>query len=380
MNIGYFSSLYCFLAILFFFLTSITLSKSSRTQKLILWGVFFPVLVIYEGLRWETGNDWTSYMEYFANCMTWDTRMEIGYTLLNKAIYYVFGNNYSIFLLITSIIFYWFVLNCLYKYSSVPLLSSFLFFCGYLGFLGTNRQLLAFAICLFSIRFIIEKNTRSFIICVVLASSFHLSAVIWTFVYFINKFYNKKIYYILLFSAIILSLLGFLESILTYILSVVPNSGYLFSQFDNYHNNEVYNVENVTYISLLFPLLRRFVFFFLSINLSSSIIKNNKNFPLFFNMYFIFILIYILFYGSSLQIVVGRVSIYFIFSEFIIIAELLSLLKNMFFKYIFSFICFLYGVILIVKVLSESEEKFSNNLFYPYKSLYYNVDIKRTMW
>ena len=76
---------------------------------------------------------------------------------------------------------------------------------------------------------------------------------------------------------------------------------------------------------------------------------NNRYFRILFNMYYLFVIIYLLFYGSNLQILVSRLSLYLMVCEFLLIGEFVFLIKIKF-LYCLSFcVCLYMGYYLLIK-------------------------------
>ena len=111
---------------------------------------------------------------------------------------------------------YFFVYKTIVKYSISPRFSVLLYFCFfYLESLGFIRQALAVSISFWAIRFVFEKKFWRFLICIIVATLFHFSAILILFAYPIYRrriklwhlfwiipllFFVKKIVLSLLFS------------------------------------------------------------------------------------------------------------------------------------------------------------------------------------
>lgn len=350
-----------------------------KNEVRILWWVMFPLLVFHDGFRWETGNDWTSYLEYFENCYVWQTRLEVGYQLLNKLVFFVFGNSYTVFLIIWALIYYYLICDSFTKYSSFPILSLFLLYCGFLGFLGTNRNLLAFAICLYSIRYFYRHQYCKYLICVLVACLFHNSALVFMFLIFMNRKYSLLLYIVVAIISFGISYIGLVDMIFSNLLGSVSDN-YIYNQMEVYSNAQSMSDYTFSYLMILLPVLRKVVVLLVSYVRKDVILLDNKYFYLWFNMYFASLVITLLFYGSSMQIFVSRLGLYFLVAEFILIAEFVYSFKKTNYVWLLSLIAVLYGSILVTKSLNESSERFSNSLFIPYKGVFINNEYKRTMW
>lgn len=118
---------------------------------------------------------------------------ENGYGLYNILIGYITRNRY-IFFLITAIIYYIALTRHILKYCRHPYLCFFFFFCLYYFFTFTYlRQMLATVIVWFAIPYAVYRKPLRFFSIVALAATFHNSALLFSFFYFIaNKNFSQK--------------------------------------------------------------------------------------------------------------------------------------------------------------------------------------------
>lgn len=115
----------------------------------------------------------------------------------------------------------------IYKYSNKPSLSYLLLFSFYyFQFSMTGmRQTLAMAILFYSLVFLLEKKRLAFIICVLIASTFHSTALIFIIIYFFKniKFNKNHIYLCIIFLILIFIFRG---GIASYIINVIKYRDY----------------------------------------------------------------------------------------------------------------------------------------------------------
>ena len=137
-------------------------------------------LTLFAGLRWETGNDWRPYWQYYSEIRSLDT-FSHEYDPAFRALAFgahSLGMTYTGFLLVSSAIylslFAWVFTR--YRHPCVLLL---LFFSIYLlGFMGTQRQTLALG---FTSVAIIQCYSRRWLAagsCLVAAVLFHITAIV----------------------------------------------------------------------------------------------------------------------------------------------------------------------------------------------------------
>jgi hypothetical protein len=129
--------------------------------------IAYILLVFQVGLRWETGTDWYSYLNHFesindiASTSPLENGFEFGY---NLSIWFVklISSEYTIFLLFHAILFYIILFYSFSRYTPYFFVSLLLFYTVTMGVMGSNRQLIAIVICLFSLRYVLDKNPIRF--------------------------------------------------------------------------------------------------------------------------------------------------------------------------------------------------------------------------
>jgi hypothetical protein len=161
--------------------------KLTQKARLALLVLSYLLLVLFAGLRWETGNDWPGYFEYYKHLTSLHDVMhnnsdsfDIGYkivSLFTKDI----GLPYAGFNLLYAMAYLGLIFLS-FKHENFNIsgwLVLQLFAPFILGLMGTARQMMAVAICMFSVRYLLSKDWRKFLICVAIAATFHISALIF---------------------------------------------------------------------------------------------------------------------------------------------------------------------------------------------------------
>lgn len=122
-------------------------------------------------------------------------RWELGYVFLNKIITLFFYEKRALLLVLSMIILFP-IFGWLRKMSPQPVLSILCFVAlGYYGTaLGVFRQWCAIAILVLSFRYIQERRFVPFLILLLLATSFHRTAIVFLSVYFVYGFPIKAKY------------------------------------------------------------------------------------------------------------------------------------------------------------------------------------------
>lgn len=141
--------------------------------------------------------------------------------------------NFQGFMLVTAIVTLGITCYFIYRNSKIPWLSIYLF-CT-LGYFNSSmctiRQWLAISITLLSIRFIKQRNLKSFIIIIIIASLFHTTALSVIPLYWFNKIKINRKYYLFV-STVGASVFFLHNDILQLFLHVLPRySSYVNSKY-----------------------------------------------------------------------------------------------------------------------------------------------------
>ena len=160
------------------------------------------VLVAVLGLREGVGTDFYDvYVAGFNSIAAGESsRFEIGFYFLNWVVA-ALGGGYQIMFFIAALLTVSLVYVAIYRQSSKPLLSVLLFMIGGLFFFATNgiRQALAIAILLNAIAYIKAGKPIHYLAFALVASSFHLSALIFLPLYLFGKWRPESTKTVVLF-------------------------------------------------------------------------------------------------------------------------------------------------------------------------------------
>jgi hypothetical protein len=236
--------------------------------------------------------------------------------------------------------------------------------------MGSNRQLLALAICFYSLKFVFEKKPVQFFSLVFFASFFHSSALFFIVYYFLNRKINPVAFVSIIIGAFIL---GKTELPLI-----------LFSKFGNLIGGDVLDKttaysdsakEALTESSLsTIGLIKRLVFllfFYLNRNkLSNKLSYYN----VLLNGYYVGIVLYF-FFANTLLIMINRGSLYFVSMEALLLAAQTNLLKDKATKLLGITILLIFAIFFFFQSISAYPD-----LFIPYKGVFINSDFQRTMY
>lgn len=209
---------------------SIEPSNYNRQKTAYLRVCFIHILLLYILKDNSFFTDLDAYSIYFRSLKTGfndlgheriDDRFEIGWYVLNKVVKALGGHILFVFL-----ISYFFILGSflkfINKYSNSVWISVVLYMCScFYDSLFVLRQWVAIAICLWSIPYILNRSFMKFMLYALLAFSFHYSALIWIFSYFLYNVGNKKRNFIVL---VVFFVFGFflLNIIIDYLMTIFP--------------------------------------------------------------------------------------------------------------------------------------------------------------
>lgn len=352
--------------VLYLFLSVLALSNMGTkqiAQKKLFLLFSILLLILLSGLRYETGTDWEPFYEYFhAQLDVGEHYFEVGYQLLTYIVNNITGN-YNVFLLVNAsflMLVYFSIKN--YSNPNLYMLTVLVFYSTtYLVFLGGNRQAIALAIVIYSIKYLISREFIKFLSAVFLASLFHLSAWIFLPVYFIanRTFSNAKL--LVFFTVAALSAQMF--DIKNMLLVVVHYSGMagwwqlvtldpLDPAIDYTFRNTVLILENLTLLSALLifrkQLLDRVPHFNVHLNITLA--------------GYVFFLVFF----EAARNLAGRGALLFRFSECILIANLINITTDRNLKIMIYMLLVAYFGIRVAYTLI-----FSVDYYVPYKTVLY---------
>jgi len=185
---------------------------------------------LVSALRVNVGTDYKSYVNWFNEINTFS----FGYTnfLFNNIIYLVklFTNNPQWLFVITSVI----ILGLIYLHSIKEhedydmILFLFIVLGFYFSTFNGIRQWIAIAVFIYSFKYIKEKQFFKYLICIIISSLFHITAILLIPVYFLFEINIKDKYKIMIIglSFIIFKLVNF-NNVIAFILKKFAFSFYV---------------------------------------------------------------------------------------------------------------------------------------------------------
>ena len=179
-----------------------------KPNKILVFGALSS-LVFISGLRNNIGDTFFYKHIYVINDFTWEfiiSQKDIGFGILQMILKKV-SDDPQIMIFTTALITNVLIISVLYKYSRMFELSIYVYITGGLFLVSMNgiRQVLAAAIIFTATKYLIEGNWIKYFLIVLLASTFHQSALILIPFYFFVRYkaWSKATLLLLVFSVVI---------------------------------------------------------------------------------------------------------------------------------------------------------------------------------
>lgn len=331
----------------FIFLDISNMKENTKMYIAIFLGIF---LVLLSSIRWNTGTDWISYYYFFIHNNSLDEFLsgdfEIGYAVLNYSIKNIIAQ-YNILLGIMALSIICLKYRCIFLYSIFPLMSLALNFANSNGDLFPVRQTIAIAMILYSVHFIIQRKKILFIANIVLASTFHISALVFLPAYFIFYLNIRRRYLVIgAFVSIVIGSTSIIENLLEYFVTqFAGNDFYVLFKISDYldaqKSGENFGAAVSESTANALGILRRCMFLPILIYFKNKFSNINQNYVGFLNLTCIGIFLFYLLYSVSAT-VAARLSIYYSLFEIFTIPYLFLLVQNNFSRTILWIICIIY--------------------------------------
>lgn len=303
----------------FFELLKIKVKKTPYFCLSIYW-LFILLFFVLSTFRWERGTDWDPYYIYYLiqSHISYKGYMEPGFTLLTSINSTLF--NYTMQLAFVAFLSIIPIAWSCRKFSPFPILTLLIWFATSLGNIFPVRQSIAIALFVFSWKYINENNLKNFLIVILIATTFHLTAIITLPIfYFWNKTYSKRffIYIIILLSFISI----FIENrLINNIYSI--GGGFIQEKLEAYIGSpdETFGSAYSASQILIRGIINRSFFFFSSLILLDKARRIDSKLNAFINLYFYSFCLFLLL--TPLSPALGRFCTYTDMSQTIIIPYL----------------------------------------------------------
>lgn len=274
-------------------ISDVRVNRISKLSGIIIMSALFALVF---GMRWDVGMDNLTYLRIYTNNETSRYSTEFLFKFMNDALYKM-GVHYAIYFIIFAFIqvfllYYTFKNEAyLWVFLTLSLFGGHFFY----DWMNGMRQEMASCIMLFGTNFIIARKPWKYLLCIIFAAGFHISAVLFIFIYPIMVSGKKKVpniksqLIILAICAGIILIVGDILSrffpILDVLKQVVGEKGYM----ETYNEQTLQRFSDMTNIGVMF-------YIFLMINViimaySNRIISffgshNRRKIIIYYNLYF----------------------------------------------------------------------------------------------
>ncbi len=192
--------------------------------------ISFLVLWLISGLRFNVGIDYNIYSYiYYHPLSTQAAFVEPIYLYVNKILRNLGFSSQSFFLLVSFVTLF-FIFRGIKKYSTDFYLSLLLYviIAFYFESMNLIRQYLALSVFFIAYEYILKKNFFKYLLCIIVASLFHLSVLIMIPFYFILRTkFSRIVLLAFVVISLIFSYINIISFLLKYILMFVSDNKYL---------------------------------------------------------------------------------------------------------------------------------------------------------
>lgn len=335
----------------------------SKKKFKLLWYFYFVVtcifLIFFAGLRYNIGIDYVSHERIYESIQSGllenfsNTNQEKGYFILNKIF-----NDFNVMLFFIALVTLTIKFKVIKNNSIYIFLTLFLYYCLFFVRydMGLVTQGIATAIIMYSYNYIIEEKPFKFIFLVLMASLFHISAIIFMpFYWVLKKDYTVKFIVIVIVGSFFMAFSSMFNQIFEYISVLIP-------RYSVYINNEASFEISVN-------MFKRIIFLLIFTYTIKKYYRDNKTYRIFLNMYFLGAVIYYVF--KPFWILSDRGSIYFTLSEIFLWGIILKHYKGIIKRSILAFLIILYGLYSLNKAIDLDDEVLKmtsfNRAYIPYQ-------------
>lgn len=368
--------MYVFAILLFsvFALIEVFNKDITEKNKIVFAATCFLFLVLHDGLRWETGSDWDSYYNQFNLIKSLDFEeipFEPGFTLLFGGIK-LLTDDYSVYLVLHALLFYSAFFFAIFKLSDFPFTSLLIFYMITVPFMGMNRQFLAMAVYIIALYYLISYNQKwVYFLLILSALLFHRTAILTLPILLLTFNFQKKTIVIGLIVCFLISASGILNSISFAASLVLGSDDQTGKKLDYYVNED----KDLSILSTVLSLVKKIIWLSLILVFEHLIDNKDRKFYILRNIYAFSIMIYILFNGTALQIIVARGLLYYNIAEIFMIPYVLTIFRQNYGKLLVMLVLIAYCFVNIYKGFSNYGEE--TDYFVPYKGLFINTDYVR---
>jgi hypothetical protein len=329
---------------------------SIDVDRYLLYGFTLVLFIVLAGLKYNVGTDIAQYNSLYEHSSAYSniarTGVEPGYYVLMK-LFRLFGLGF---------VFFWFMIclaNLSAKFYIFKKYTPYLFPALLIYFVGLFferdfdgiRQGIGIGICYLSIPFILKRRFWPFFILVLLATSIHVSSIIFVAAYWLPnmKFSNKFIIIVLVIQVLMVSLH---LSVTQGLLGLFPDS-FVKDRLETYLNSSTADEKYSGQVGLSIGILFRIMVLICFILFRKRIQIEEKLYAFLKYGFFVGIFFSLLF--NDVDILSHRLPYGFREMQIFIIPYFLTISKNLFFRFSIIIALFLYSVLLLYRILHTED-------------------------
>lgn len=283
---------------------------SSKKYRSVIHCIIFGILFIFGGLRYEVGTDWFGYYNIFDRTLGGqDATIEFGFIKL-ISVFSSFTSQYELFSILIFLFGFGLKFIAMRRLGIFLGLSAVLYFATIFVSSDINqiRQGLSMGICMYAIVFIRDRSLWRFVLCVLLATTFHYTAIVFMPAFWIgNMKLNRK--FLIVATCVLLANYFISHIYLLNILSLdrlaLLGEG-MVDKFSSYLEGDEGFETAITIIIRLATF--GFLLFF-----ADKMRLEERNKRIFINLYFFSLVVY--FFVSGQPMIAGRLGSYYKMTE-----------------------------------------------------------------
>src|SRR5690606_17694613 len=315
-------------------------------------GVFIGLillLILVSSIRWETGPDWDSYVNFYEQIDEFINGKSInlfepGYTALN---WFFAANNlpYTAMLAFLAIVTIGMKGLVILRYPRLLFLLLFLYYTYYLADIIAVRQFTAVALCLFSLKFIEQKRFWPFAVIVVLATTVHVSSLFFLVAYWLFWFrLSDQVLYIVLIAGFLMGLVDITSWLVNLVVSVVGVDAAVAEKVLRYGDEGLETSHANPYISYALGFLKRA--FILPVLIAGRRVVPPRDEWWYSGKLNLLVLGNIIYFVFILNVpVITRLALPFLYLEIFLLASLVSAIKDVKFRVVVLVLVMAFGAI-----------------------------------
>ena len=290
------------------------------------------ILILFVGMRYESGGDWYSYKKlYELNYVASTEYLYWFMSIIHKEIF----NSFAIFIFMIASVTILIKLYVLDKITKNVVFAVFMFIClSYINIdIGLIRNSIAIAFFMLTVYYYDKGKHKFAYLYFLTAFFFHHSVLLMVFIFFIKNIKVSFLYYFVILSVLTVSMFEIMRVVVIYFSSMLENIPYVYYKLNHYLSHEAFQNSSLNIYTSRYALLSVVFLYY------RNKIKED---------YYIGIFII----GSCIMLLIGfnvqfytRIGVYLTIYEIIIVTKFINLFKGRNKAIIYPVLIFFYLII-----------------------------------